>query len=762
MTIAVKRMVRTPTAGLRTFTRKAIDLKRAESLWGQFTQLNNHGSVARTFTNATGKHHVGANGAVGAGLPRRSPVYVMPTLRMMADLIEPTRTNLLAPGTSERFNISWINNGPIVGTVTENYGVAPDGSTSTLLINRTSGGGTFYQGITALDATKYTFSAYIKGGAASSVGFLLDGVARSPTTTAAWTFPAGVPTLVNAVGSTFESLPGGWCRVSVTVLTVAAGILAAHFQPKVSNVDVEYWGACLELGAWPTSYISNRNLLLQSEDVSNAYYSTAGAGLTVTGAIADNHSGIGTCTRLQFTAASDGYRFRAVTQSGSTAARAFTLSGYMKSTGGADQSVRMEMAETGGASGSAAMVSTTQTVGASWARFSVTGSMVQNDRTACEIRFRSATGLPAADVRIDGLQLEYGTTATTYWATTTAVGLRAADSLTVDLSSIVDTRRNLLTYSEQFDHANWIKRGTAAATANSGTDPNGNGYCELMAGIGAIGVNDFYQFITATNTASYSPSFWIKRVTATGTLRIVNPTGVSFGDYTLDLSLLGAEWNLITASHASVTVVQPFVGSSNQCGMHFACSAGAPISFYLFGACLVPGTTPATATTYVATAATAQTANVTGMSNTAGTIIAIVRPYGWTGDQDGTTGWHAYRDADGTADIIMFRSSATAVEHRRGDGASSNSAVTTHGLTNGASRTFAQVWDATSHRVFINGTISGTSATVVPPLNAVVNLALGHTAGTLQISGEVLVLYIGRALSAADLLLLQKSLPVAA
>ena len=166
-------------------------------------------------------------------------------------------------------------------------------------------------------------------------------------------------------------------------------------------------------------------------------------------------------------------------------------------------------------------------------------------------------------------------------------------------NSFVQT--NLLQYSNAFTTAPWSVRGTASATANAITSPDGTNNGWLIAGLGAL-TNDLFQIQTIASGVSYAPSFWIKRVSVTGTLQLWNPAGTN-GQWNINLALLSDNWERITSSHAAVTVVTPFAGSAgNQGGVHFLNNFGGTLSFYLYGTQAVQGSVPGD---YVATTSAA-------------------------------------------------------------------------------------------------------------------------------------------------------------
>jgi len=126
---------------------------------------------------------------------------------------------------------------------------------------------------------------------------------------------------------------------------------------------------------------------------------------------------------------------------------------------------------------------------------------------------------------------------------------------------------NLLTFSEQFDNAAWIKRGTCAVTPNAIAAPDSTITADLISGVNTIG-NDIYSVAaTVPLNAPASPSFYINKVSTTGTLRVGNPSDSAKGNWHVNLALVDSGWQRITLGHPAVTVVTSFVGNGLLCPM---------------------------------------------------------------------------------------------------------------------------------------------------------------------------------------------------
>lgn len=161
----------------------------------------------------------------------------------------------------------------------------------------------------------------------------------------------------------------------------------------------------------------------------------------------------------------------------------------------------------------------------------------------------------------------------------------------------------------------WTIRGTATCTSSSLLTPDGSGNAKRIHV--ATTANDIFQLAPITLGSGAGNSFWLKKVSASGTLVLGNPTDATHGNWSINLATLGSGWERITPTHPAVTITIPFQGAAgNGCGFHLFTNTGGGLDFDYFGGQQEPGVTDPTP--YIPTGAS----TVSGPATVASTVEA--------------------------------------------------------------------------------------------------------------------------------------------
>jgi hypothetical protein len=216
-----------------------------------------------TFTRATTATFTGSNGLIQTAVidaPRFD--YNPTTLAPLGLLIEEQRTNLVLY--SEQFDdAAWVK---LSATVTANQIVAPDGTTTGDYMNTTAA----FQGIrqspgigTTTANAPYALSVYVKPvSGASTVILALNDVTSANSVRVTYTLSgagsfgsATIGGTATLVSRDIQAVGNGWYRC-VLVGTVNTTWLFGSLLSSTATSTVQgIWGAQLEAGAFPTSYI---------------------------------------------------------------------------------------------------------------------------------------------------------------------------------------------------------------------------------------------------------------------------------------------------------------------------------------------------------------------------------------------------------------------------------------------------------------------------------------------------------------------------
>lgn len=712
-------------------------------------------SLAPTYSRATSAWNPATNSIAGAGVKR---TRMAPTFGMMDEdvLIEGARTNLLAAGTSERFSLWTQTNAP---TVTDGVAGAPDGTATATTIQDSSA--VAYQGVSqsftvAVDSLSHYFSISVKkttGGTAPIFGINL---AISGGTTVNSGIRVNTDTGAQAYSNNANASvvsAGVYWRVTIKITNNSTALntaLAVTVYPATAPAggvadSVAATGTAtvawslMEKAEFPSSYISNRNLLVQSNTLSDASWTRITTTQTQNGATLPSGS-VG-WTIATTAAANCTQRQTIVTVPGVT----YVVSWWAKAGTLTDCAYAAY-----NATGGAFIVSQTNYFsslnGSTYTRVSFTFTAPAGCISTYVYPYLQLSS--QGTIVMGDVQCEPGTTATTYWATTTAVGLREADSLTCSLASITAAGTNLLTYSEQQDNAAWTKT-RCTVTANATTDPNGNSYADKLVEDTSVTQTHFAASsgISTTNGLAYTCSFYAKAAERTWVALGISSTiltggGTAFFDIgtgalgnvvgTISSAIVsvGSGWYRVsvTFTATATAAASMFIYIAQSSGVVTYTGDGAS-GLYVIGAQAVQASA---VNTYLPTGATAVTAAQTGLSTTAGTILAVCQPYGWTGDQDGSTNWNVIRFND-TQPSRFSRAGATLLGLVRGDAGGAETANVTHSLTDGVNRVIAMAYDAISVRGYVAGVLAATGATLTAPYDSgATTLTIGSVGGTAQ------------------------------
>jgi hypothetical protein len=214
-----------------------------------------------TFTRASTGSYYNSAGVLSSAANNEARLDYNPsTLAAQGLLIEEARTNLLLQ--SADFTTTW---GATNVTITANTTASPDGGTNgdTLLTN-SAGAATNQSSQTFTAGSTITVSVFAKKNASNFLRFELGNLCNcwfDLNTGVTGTNSAGSGNVLFSAKS-IQAISGGWYRCVLTVTTstittLGTLLFATNSDGNTSSVSssIFLWGAQLEVGSFPTSYI---------------------------------------------------------------------------------------------------------------------------------------------------------------------------------------------------------------------------------------------------------------------------------------------------------------------------------------------------------------------------------------------------------------------------------------------------------------------------------------------------------------------------
>jgi len=214
-----------------------------------------------TFTRASSGTFTDSDGLIKTATTNEPRFDHNPTTgESLGLLVEEQRTNLVL--NSEQFNdASWTKTN---STITSNTIVSPDGSTTGDSITSNAGIlGYVFQNTSQITGTAYTLSTFAKANQYTFCQLRIIGAVVGSITRAYFDLAAGTVTGAANCTASIEPVGSGWYRCSITYTTISTATAAPRIYGQVAASDtvgdgtsgIYIWGAQLEVGSFPTSYI---------------------------------------------------------------------------------------------------------------------------------------------------------------------------------------------------------------------------------------------------------------------------------------------------------------------------------------------------------------------------------------------------------------------------------------------------------------------------------------------------------------------------
>ena len=386
----------------------------------------------------------------------------------------------------------------------------------------------------------------------------------------------------------------------------------------------------------------------------------------------------------------------------------------------------------GTTSGSGFLSSSMTSVGNGWWKCLMTAS---GNRTVLNFYPQATSGVTstAGSIYIQDAQLNIGATAKPYFPTTDRLNVPRIDYTGGGCGSLLlePQRTNLVTYSEQFDNADWSKLGqgiadTAVVTANYAISPDGTQnatrfVCNLNGGTTS---NDRSWMIASfTAQATSTISIWIK-LNSAGTKTFVFSDA---GGGTKTIS--GTDWQRIDE-----TFLSP--GGEFRIGLIGGTGSSDTLDCCIWGAQAEAGSYP---TSYIksegaATTRLADSASKTGISSLINSVEGVLYINTSTPINDATAGVISVSDGTLSNRCILFYGVGNISARLTVGGV--NSIVLSKTFVTSDYHKIAARWNATTFDLYVDGVFVSSTANSSFSANTLTSLQFDAGSGANNFLGN--------------------------